>query len=105
MLNDYSEDEVHLFESDTRAGGHANTVDYAKAGASEGESTRVDTYVSHLCFDALMIALLTRLHHLSQRVHRVSSSSCDIPETSEFLTRMPYSAASTPSHTQTFSAS
>lgn len=81
MLNDYSDDEVHLFESDTRPGGHANTVDYTKAGASEGEATRVDTYVWHLCFDALMIVSLTRLGNFLQRVHCVGWTFDDISKT------------------------
>lgn len=44
MLNEYSEHEVHLFEADTRPGGHANTVSFTKPGAEAGAaSTKVDT--------------------------------------------------------------
>lgn len=44
MLNDYGiDDEVHLFESDSRAGGHANTVNYTKPGGLESDSVKVDT--------------------------------------------------------------
>lgn len=47
MLNDHSEhDTVHLFESDHRFGGHANTVDFKRPGAKASDlPTRVDTYV------------------------------------------------------------
>lgn len=43
LLNEHSKHEVHLFESDSRPGGHANTVDYRQPGSEDGLSTRVDT--------------------------------------------------------------
>lgn len=46
MINDFSkDDEVHLFESDSRPGGHANTVNYVKPGAKSEDSVKVDTLV------------------------------------------------------------
>ncbi|KAH9924661.1 FAD/NAD(P)-binding domain-containing protein [Epithele typhae] len=42
LLNEYSEHEVHLFESDHRPGGHANTVTYSPPGR---EPTDVDTSI------------------------------------------------------------
>ncbi|KAJ2913379.1 hypothetical protein MD484_g7049, partial [Candolleomyces efflorescens] len=36
LLNEYSDHEVHLYESDSRPGGHANTVKYYPPGKSEG---------------------------------------------------------------------
>ncbi|KAF9220868.1 FAD/NAD(P)-binding domain-containing protein [Gyrodon lividus] len=40
LLNEHSDHEVHLFEADNRAGGHANTVRYHLGG----EDVDVDTY-------------------------------------------------------------
>ncbi|ESK85916.1 amine oxidase [Moniliophthora roreri MCA 2997] len=43
-LNEFSDHEVHLYEADSRPGGHANTVTYTKPGASKDrESIDVDT--------------------------------------------------------------
>ncbi|CAE6517916.1 unnamed protein product [Rhizoctonia solani] len=43
-LNEYSNAEVHLFEADSRPGGHANTVRFKRPGAKEGtEGIDVDT--------------------------------------------------------------
>ncbi|CAE6450754.1 unnamed protein product [Rhizoctonia solani] len=43
-LNEYSNAEVHLFEADSRPGGHANTVRFKRPGANEGtEGIDVDT--------------------------------------------------------------
>ncbi|KAJ1301430.1 hypothetical protein OPQ81_008688 [Rhizoctonia solani] len=43
-LNEYSNAEVHLFESDSRPGGHANTVRFKRPGASEeAQRVSVDT--------------------------------------------------------------
>ncbi|KDN40578.1 hypothetical protein RSAG8_08050, partial [Rhizoctonia solani AG-8 WAC10335] len=43
-LNECSNAEVHLFEADSRPGGHANTVRFKRPGASEGaEGIDVDT--------------------------------------------------------------
>lgn len=41
LLNEYSDHEVHLYEADSRPGGHANTVDYFPPNKSE--SVPVDT--------------------------------------------------------------
>ncbi|KAI0647954.1 FAD/NAD(P)-binding domain-containing protein [Trametes meyenii] len=40
LLNEYTDHEVHLFEADSRPGGHANTVTYSRLGK---EPTDVDT--------------------------------------------------------------
>ncbi|KAG8752513.1 hypothetical protein FRC14_006981 [Serendipita sp. 396] len=40
-LNEYSEHEVHLYESDSRPGGHANTLEFTNP--VNGEKTMVDT--------------------------------------------------------------
>ena len=47
MLNEHSEHTVHLFEADSRYGGHANTVDFVKPGQKGKDvvSTKVDTLV------------------------------------------------------------
>jgi len=42
LLNEYSDHEVHLYEADSRPGGHANTVRYRPPG-DKGESIDVDT--------------------------------------------------------------
>lgn len=42
-LNEYSEHEVHLYESDSRLGGHANTVEFRRPGVSEAPVVNVDT--------------------------------------------------------------
>ncbi|KAK7054506.1 hypothetical protein VNI00_003704 [Paramarasmius palmivorus] len=43
-LNEYSEHEVHLYEADSRPGGHANTVRFSKPDmSSDGEGIDVDT--------------------------------------------------------------
>lgn len=39
-LNEYSDHEVHVYEADDRAGGHANTVKFTSP--TTGESTTVD---------------------------------------------------------------
>lgn len=44
MLNEHSDHTVHLFEADTRPGGHANTVEFVKPGSPAGTpSVKVDT--------------------------------------------------------------
>ncbi|PPQ94348.1 hypothetical protein CVT25_000404 [Psilocybe cyanescens] len=43
LLNEYSDHEVHLYESDYRLGGHANTVHYLPKGKVWGEGVDVDT--------------------------------------------------------------
>ncbi|KAJ7696705.1 FAD/NAD(P)-binding domain-containing protein [Mycena rosella] len=43
LLNEYSEHEVHLYEADSRPGGHANTVKYTPPGKKSGEGVYVDT--------------------------------------------------------------
>ncbi|KAJ3015441.1 hypothetical protein NUW54_g1049 [Trametes sanguinea] len=40
LLNEYTDHEVHLFEADSRPGGHANTVTYSPPGKEDAE---VDT--------------------------------------------------------------
>ncbi|KAI0766368.1 FAD/NAD(P)-binding domain-containing protein [Trametes elegans] len=42
LLNEHSDHEVHLFEADSRPGGHANTVTYSRPGR---EPVDVDTYI------------------------------------------------------------
>ncbi|TFK27617.1 amine oxidase [Coprinopsis marcescibilis] len=42
LLNEYSDHEAHLYESDTRPGGHANTVRFTPPGRHEGEDSGVD---------------------------------------------------------------
>ncbi|KAJ1301429.1 hypothetical protein OPQ81_008688 [Rhizoctonia solani] len=49
-LNEYSNAEVHLFESDSRPGGHANTVRFKRPGASEeAQRVSVDTFILLTC--------------------------------------------------------
>ncbi|TEB20132.1 FAD/NAD(P)-binding domain-containing protein [Coprinellus micaceus] len=43
LLNEYSEHEVHLYESDSRPGGHANTVRFEPPGKGDSEGVDVDT--------------------------------------------------------------
>ncbi|KAF6747874.1 amine oxidase [Ephemerocybe angulata] len=43
LLNEHSDHEVHLYESDSRPGGHANTVTYHPPGQEESEGIDVDT--------------------------------------------------------------
>lgn len=43
LLNEHSQHEVHLYEADSRLGGHANTVDFTPPGSKTGESVPVDT--------------------------------------------------------------
>lgn len=48
LLNEYSDHEVHLFEADERAGGHANTVRFEPPQASHStdlSAVDVDTCV------------------------------------------------------------
>ena len=42
-LNEYSDHEVHVYEAEDRAGGHANTVTFTSP--TTGETTPVDMYV------------------------------------------------------------
>ena len=42
LLNEHTDHEVHLFEADSRPGGHANTVTYSRPNR---EPVDVDTYV------------------------------------------------------------
>lgn len=42
LLNEYSSHEVHLYEADSRPGGHVNTVLFVQPGK---ESVDVDMYV------------------------------------------------------------
>ena len=44
LLNEYSDHEVHLYEADSRLGGHANTVNF-KPPHGFKEPIPVDTYV------------------------------------------------------------
>ncbi|KJA18002.1 hypothetical protein HYPSUDRAFT_79398 [Hypholoma sublateritium FD-334 SS-4] len=57
LLNEYSDHEVHLYESDSRPGGHANTVHYVPPGRTEGVDVDTgfivcnpDTYPNFLRF-------------------------------------------------------
>ncbi|KAF8968900.1 amine oxidase [Flammula alnicola] len=43
LLNEYSDHEVHLYESDNRPGGHANTVRFVPKGKTWEEGVDVDT--------------------------------------------------------------
>ncbi|KAJ6622547.1 FAD/NAD(P)-binding domain-containing protein [Mycena sp. CBHHK59/15] len=43
LLNEYSDHEVHLYEADSRPGGHANTVRFAPPGKTPEEGVDVDT--------------------------------------------------------------
>ncbi|KAJ6487216.1 FAD/NAD(P)-binding domain-containing protein [Mycena vitilis] len=43
LLNEYSEHEVHLYEADSRPGGHANTVKFTPPGKQPEDSVYVDT--------------------------------------------------------------
>ncbi|KAJ7764631.1 FAD/NAD(P)-binding domain-containing protein [Mycena maculata] len=43
LLNEYSEHEVHLYEADSRPGGHANTVKFTPPGKQSKDSVYVDT--------------------------------------------------------------
>lgn len=45
LLNEHSDHEVHLYESDSRPGGHANTVRFTPKGKTHDEGVDVDTYV------------------------------------------------------------
>lgn len=48
LLNEFSEHEVHLFEADERAGGHANTVSFKLPQADNAKSAvDVDTYAAY----------------------------------------------------------
>jgi len=42
-LSEFSDHEVHLYESDSRLGGHANTVSFRKPGHGGGVAVDVDT--------------------------------------------------------------
>ncbi|KAH7885530.1 hypothetical protein F5I97DRAFT_1937701 [Phlebopus sp. FC_14] len=50
LLNEYSDHEVHLFEADERAGGHANTVRYNAAGVDVDIVFNPSTYPNFLRF-------------------------------------------------------
>ncbi|KAF7309884.1 Amino-oxidase domain-containing protein [Mycena indigotica] len=43
LLNQHSEHEVHLYEADSRPGGHANTVKFTTPGRAPDEGVYVDT--------------------------------------------------------------
>ncbi|KAJ6544646.1 FAD/NAD(P)-binding domain-containing protein [Mycena vulgaris] len=43
LLNEYSDHEVHLYEVDTRPGGHANTVKFTPPGKQPEDGVYVDT--------------------------------------------------------------
>ncbi|KAF8879100.1 amine oxidase [Gymnopilus junonius] len=45
LLNEHSDHEVHLYESDSRPGGHANTVHFVPKGKTQDEGVDVDTYI------------------------------------------------------------
>lgn len=47
LLNEYSGHQVHLYEADSRPGGHANTVRFVPPGKDEKDGIDVDRYV---CF-------------------------------------------------------
>jgi hypothetical protein len=49
LLNEYSDHTVHLYESDSRPGGHANTVRFVPPGKEHEDGVDVDTYVFSLC--------------------------------------------------------
>ncbi|KAJ6453125.1 FAD/NAD(P)-binding domain-containing protein [Mycena sanguinolenta] len=43
LLNEYSDHEVHLYEADSRPGGHANTVKFTPPGKNSEHGVYVDT--------------------------------------------------------------
>ncbi|KAF7360646.1 Amino-oxidase domain-containing protein [Mycena venus] len=43
LLNEYSDHEVHLYEADSRPGGHANTVKFTPPGKKSDDGVYVDT--------------------------------------------------------------
>ncbi|THG98806.1 hypothetical protein EW026_g3439 [Hermanssonia centrifuga] len=43
LLNEFSDHEVHLYEADSRPGGHANTVNFKQPGNKSGTQVDVDT--------------------------------------------------------------
>ncbi|KAJ7231860.1 FAD/NAD(P)-binding domain-containing protein [Mycena haematopus] len=43
LLNEYSDHEVHLYEADSRPGGHANTVKFTPPGQNSKDGVYVDT--------------------------------------------------------------
>ncbi|PSR70462.1 hypothetical protein PHLCEN_2v13613 [Hermanssonia centrifuga] len=43
LLNEFSDHEVHLYEADSRPGGHANTVSFKQPGNKSGSQVDVDT--------------------------------------------------------------
>ncbi|KAL1760274.1 hypothetical protein FB107DRAFT_245825 [Schizophyllum commune] len=45
LLNEYSPHEVHLYESEARPGGHANTVRFHRRGQDASEGVDVDTQI------------------------------------------------------------
>lgn len=59
LLNEHSDHEVHLYEADSRPGGHANTVNFVPLGKSE--SVPVDTYVHAFFINVLIILLIISL--------------------------------------------
>ena len=73
MLNEHSEHTVHLFEADSRYGGHANTVDFVKPGqkGKDAVSTKVDTFVPSLVVYTEQSAHSLYVFALLQRIHRV----------------------------------
>lgn len=42
-LNEFSDHEVHLYESDTRLGGHAHTVSFKEPGKKGAPAVDIDT--------------------------------------------------------------
>lgn len=43
LLNEHSDHEVHLYEADSRPGGHANTVKFRPKDDDANEGVDVDT--------------------------------------------------------------
>lgn len=42
-LNEHSEHTVHIYEADSRHGGHANTVEFRQPGVQDASPIDVDT--------------------------------------------------------------
>ncbi|KAK4703083.1 uncharacterized protein P7C70_g3132, partial [Phenoliferia sp. Uapishka_3] len=77
MLNEHSDEyEVHLFEADSRPGGHTNTVDFSPPGSKDGPTTRVDT--GFIVFNTVTYPNLLRFFDLIGVEHIASEMSFSV---------------------------